>query len=151
MWDYKTGLGAGTGQLAVIRVAHHTTQEAKTVLNFTTKLQLAPKAGKVVGTQVPDAHSPHTCGERQGPRAHGNRGRRRKTRGPARSQWGHKIQNPEEPTRMKADGKRAPNARWRWRKPGGSCWLKADGSAIRTHAGAGEARRLLLAVFSAAV
>ena len=95
MWDYKTGLSAGTGQLAVIRVAHHTTQEANTVLNFTTKLQLAPKAGKVVGTQVLDAHSPHTCGERQGPRARGNCGRQKKTRGPARSHWGHKIQKPE--------------------------------------------------------
>ena len=100
MWDYKTGLSAGTGQLAVIRVAHHTTQEARTMLNFITKLQLAPKAGKVVGTQVPDAQSPHTCGERQSPRAHGNRGRRRKMRGLARSHWGHKIQKPEELTRM---------------------------------------------------
>lgn len=81
------------------------------MLNFITKLQLAPEAGKVVGTQMPDAHSPHTCGERQCPQACGNRGRRRKMRGPACSHWGHKIQKPEELTRMKVDGKRTPNAR----------------------------------------
>lgn len=32
------------------------------MLNFITKLQLAPKAGKVVGTQMPDAHSPTPVG-----------------------------------------------------------------------------------------
>lgn len=32
------------------------------MLNFIIKLQLAPKAGKVVGTQMPDAHSPTGVG-----------------------------------------------------------------------------------------